>query len=84
MRQYFPDYRALMEKDRKLWEKETERMERDAEFSSKTKQQGRVVNHRVKGDLSGEFGALKMSDSDSVFKWKSAESAFSFNFEIEN
>lgn len=88
MRQYFPNYRALMEKDLLNWEKETVRMEADANFSSSSTKRGHVVNSRRKSESKSDSAVaesiekLSLADSGEPFKWQTTNESFSFNFTL--
>ena len=93
MKQEFPDYKNLMKKDLAKWEKETENLANEADFSiningakgsqvirkSRRSQEPSLALPEIENLTVTEDGK---NSEEKGFSWKTSNNSFSFNFAV--
>lgn len=93
MKQEFPDYKNLMKKDLAKWEKETENLANEADFSiniNAAKGSQVIRKSRRSQEPSSALPKIEnlsvnedeKSNEEKDFSWKTSNNSFSFNFNV--
>jgi hypothetical protein len=93
MKQEFPDYKNLMKKDLAKWEKETENLANEADFSININaaKGSQVIRKSCRSqEPSSALPKIEnlsvnedeKSNEEKDFSWKTSNNSFSFNFNV--